>query len=127
MTPVYTEEAPKPVGPYSQAVMVGGFIFLSGQIGIDAKEGKLKEGFRQQVEQAFRNIDAILKSVGASREKIVRVVVYLKDLSLFGEFNQLYEEFFSSVRVKPTRTTVGVNELPLGAQIEIEVLAYVGE
>lgn len=127
MTPVYTEEAPKPVGPYSQAVMVGDFIFLSGQIGIDAKEGKLKEGFRQQAEQAFRNIDAILKSVGVSREKIVRVVVYLKDLNLFGEFNQLYEEFFSSVRVKPARTTVGVNELPLGAQIEIEVLAYVGE
>jgi len=127
MNPIYTEKAPKPVGPYSQAIMVGGFLFLSGQIGLDPHTGKLKEGFKEQAQQIFKNIEAILETAGVGKEGIVRMVVYLKDLSLFGEFNQLYEEFFRDVKVKPVRTTVEVSHLPLGALIEVEATAFMGE
>ncbi|MFN3870391.1 MAG: RidA family protein [Aquificaceae bacterium] len=125
MIPIFTQEAPKPVGPYSQAVKVGNLLFLSGQIGLDPQRGKLKEGFEEQVKQTFQNIDALLKAAGASRENIARVVVYLKDLSLFGEFNKLYEEYFKEVKVKPARTTVEVSQLPLGALVELEITAYI--
>lgn len=127
MTPVNTERAPKPVGPYSQAVVVGGFLFLSGQIGIDPQTGKLREGFKEQAQQVLKNIEAILEAAGVRKESIVRMVVYLKDLNLFGEFNQIYEEFFSNVKVKPVRTTVEVSRLPLGALVEVEATAFVGE
>ncbi|MFN4320212.1 MAG: RidA family protein [Aquificaceae bacterium] len=127
MTPVNTERAPKPVGPYSQAVVVGGFLFLSGQIGIDPQTGKLREGFKEQAQQVLKNIEAILEAAGVGKESIVRMVVYLRDLNLFGEFNQIYEEFFSDVKVKPVRTTVEVSRLPLGALVEVEATAFVGE
>lgn len=127
MTPIYTERAPKPVGPYSQGVKVGDFIFLSGQIGLDPKTGRLKEAFEDQVLQIFQNVDALLGSAGASRENIVRVVVYLKNLKLFGEFNKLYEEYLKDVKVKPVRTTIEASDLPLGALVEIEITAYVGK
>ncbi|MEJ7620635.1 MAG: Rid family detoxifying hydrolase [Aquificaceae bacterium] len=127
MIPLFTEKAPKPVGPYSQALMAGGFLFLSGQIGIDPNTGKLREGFTDQVKQVFDNIEAILQAGGAGKENIVRVVVYLKDISLFKEFNALYEDFFRDVPVKPVRTTVEVSGLPLDALVEIEITALVKE
>ncbi len=127
MIPLFTEKAPKPVGPYSQALMAGGFLFLSGQIGIDPNTGKLREGFTDQVKQVFDNIEAILQAGGAGKENIVRVVVYLKDISLFKEFNSLYEDFFRDVPVKPVRTTVEVNGLPLDALVELEITALVKE
>lgn len=123
MNPFHTEEAPRPVGPYSQAVRVDKFLFLSGQIGIDPSTGKLKESFEEQVRQSFKNVEAVLRSAGLEKDSIFRVVVYLTDLSLFKEFNRLYEEFFRDVPVKPVRTTVGVKELPLGALLELEVTA----
>lgn len=127
MHAIYTEKAPRPVGPYSQAVVAGSFLFLSGQIGLDPQTGKLREGFKEQAQQVFKNIEAILEAAGAGKESIVRMVVYLKDLSLFGEFNQLYEEFFKDVKVKPVRTTVEVSHLPLGALIEVEATAFLGK
>ncbi len=127
MIPLFTEKAPKPVGPYSQALMAGGFLFLSGQIGIDPETGKLREGFTDQVKQVFDNIEAILQAGGVGKENIVRVVVYLKDISLFKEFNALYEDFFKDVPVKPVRTTVEVSGLPLGALVELEITALVKE
>lgn len=123
MKAFYTDEAPRPVGPYSQAVRVDKFLFLSGQIGIDPSNGKLKESFEEQVRQCFKNVEAVLRSAGLKKDSIFRVVVYLKDLSLFGDFNRLYEEFFRDVPIKPVRTTVGVKELPLGALLELEVTA----
>ncbi len=123
---VQTERAPKPVGPYSQAVEVGNTLYLSGQIGIDPKTGKLREDFRSQAEQVLKNVEEILRSAGYSRADIVKVVVYITDLSRFGEFNSLYEEFLKGVDPKPARVTVGVSALPLGAQIEIEVTAVRG-
>lgn len=121
---IHTEKAPKPVGPYSQAVEVGGFLFLSGQIGIDPSTGKLKETFEEQVKQCLENVLAVLESAGLGKRNIVRVVVYITDLSLFKRFNELYEEFFAGVEPKPARTTVGVKELPLGAMLELEVIAF---
>lgn len=125
MREVFTDRAPKPVGPYSQAVIYEKLIFVSGQIGIDPSTGKLKEGFEEQVRQIFKNIDEILLSSGTSRDMVLRVVVYMTDLSKFKKFNEVYEEYFRDVRVKPVRTTVGVFALPLEAQVEIEVMAAV--
>jgi 2-iminobutanoate/2-iminopropanoate deaminase len=121
---IFTDQAPKPVGPYSQAVKVGNFLFVSGQIGIDPKTGKLREGFEEQVKQTFENISAILSAFGYSWEDVVRVVVYLKDLSKFSDFNRLYQELLKDVSVPPVRSTVEVSSLPLDALVEIEATAY---
>jgi 2-iminobutanoate/2-iminopropanoate deaminase len=121
---VFTDQAPKPVGPYSQAIKVGNFLFVAGQIGIDPKTGKLREGFEEQVKQTFENISAILSACGYSWEDVVRVVVYLKDLSKFSDFNRLYQELLKDVSVPPVRSTVEVSSLPLNALVEIEVTAY---
>lgn len=121
---IFTDQAPKPVGPYSQAVKVGNFLFVAGQIGIDPKTGKLREGFEEQVKQTLENISAILSACGYSWEDVVRVVVYLKDLSKFSDFNRLYQELLKDVSVPPVRSTVEVSSLPLNAMVEIEVTAY---
>jgi 2-iminobutanoate/2-iminopropanoate deaminase len=121
---IFTDQAPKPVGPYSQAVKVGNFLFISGQIGMDPKTGKLREGFEEQVKQTFENIFAILSACGYSWEDVVRVVVYLKDLSKFSDFNRLYQELLKDVSVPPVRSTVEVSSLPLNALVEIEATAY---
>lgn len=120
---VRTDLAPLPLGPYSQAVKAGPFLFLSGQLGIDPTTGRLLEDFKGQVRQALKNVESILVSCGYQKQDVVRVVVYLRDLSLFGEFNEVYTEFFKEVDVKPARTTVGVEQLPLNALVEIEVTA----
>jgi len=120
---IFTEKAPKPVGPYSQAVEVGNTLYVSGQIGIDPSTSKLREGFEEQVNQVFRNIQAILAEAGYSRENVVKITVYLVDMSKFSIFNTFYEEFFSGVSPKPVRVTVGVSELPLQAEIEVELIA----
>ncbi len=122
---VYTEKAPKPVGPYSQAVKVGNLLFLAGQIGIDPLTGRLEEGLYAQTKRALENAYSIVLSAGGSKESIVRVVVYLKDLASFSEFNKVYEEFFQDVKVKPARTTVGVSDLPLFALVELEITAII--
>ncbi len=120
---IKTDRAPSPVGPYSQAVEVGNVLFLSGQIGIDPSTGKLKGSFKEQVVQIFKNVEEILKEAGYSKENVVKVTLYLKDLSKFQELNTIYEEFFKDVNPKPARVTVGVKDLPLGADIEVEVVA----
>ncbi len=120
---VYTDDAPKPVGPYSQAVKVGNLLFLAGQIGINPRTGKLETDLRKQAKQALENAYAVIAAAGGGKDSIVRVVVYLTDLSKFQEFNEVYEEFFRDIDIKPARTTVGVLSLPLNALIEIEVTA----
>lgn len=127
MKPIYTQGAPNPVGPYSQAIVSGNFLFLSGQIGIDPQTGKLKDTFEEQVIQIFKNVDEILKCAGATRQNVVKVVVYMTDLSLFPLLNGLYEDFFRDVDVKPARTTIGVSTLPLGAYVEIDITAVLGQ
>lgn len=127
MKKIHTQEAPQPVGPYSQAVIHGNLLFLSGQIGIDPKTGRLRETFEEQVKQILANIDAILKSTGADRHCIAKVNIYITDISLFPVLNALYEDFFKDVEVKPARTTVGVNSLPMGAYVEMDIIAVLGQ
>ncbi len=118
--------APAPVGPYSQAIKAGNFLFLSGQIGIHPSTGKLRETLEDQTLQCLSNIEAILRSAGLGKENLVKLTIYMTDISKFKDVNALYEEFFKGVDPKPARVTVGVKELPLNALIEIEALAYLG-
>ena len=126
MKVVETSRAPAPVGPYSQGILYGNFIFTSGQLGIDPETGSLVEGFKEQSLQALRNMVSVVESAGGSRCSIVKVTVYLTDISRFKEFNTVYEEFFKGCPVKPCRSAVSVKELPLGAQVEVECIAVRG-
>ncbi|WP_163327990.1 RidA family protein [Desulfurobacterium thermolithotrophum] len=123
---INTSGAPKPVGPYSQGILSGNLIFTAGQIGINPKTGKLEETFEKQVLQALKNLEAILNKVGASKCSILKVTVFLKDITKFKEFNKIYEEFLKDCPVKPARSVVEVSNLPLGAEVEIECIAQRG-
>jgi 2-iminobutanoate/2-iminopropanoate deaminase len=119
---VYTDEAPKPVGPYSQAIVANGFIFVSGQIPLDPKTGELVRGdFREATLRALQNLKAIIEAAGATLDDVVKVTVYLKDISMFSAFNEVYSEFFKGN--PPARVVVEVSNLPLNADVEIEAIA----
>ena len=119
---VLTQKAPKPIGPYNQAVQVGNFLFVSGQLAIDPKEDKLVvEDIKLQTHQVMENIKAILESAGYCLKDIVQSTVYLSSISLFEEFNREYAKYFESDF--PARATVGV-ELKSGALVEVSVIAY---
>lgn len=120
---IYSPKAPKPVGPYSQAVKAGEFIFCSGQIGLVPETSQIIEGgVKAQTVQIFANIIEVLKETGASLENVVKVQVFLKDIRDFGEVNKIYAEFFSNH--KPARDTFEVAKLPLDALVEISITAY---
>ena len=119
---VLTQKAPKPIGPYNQAVQVGNFLFVSGQLAIDPKEDKLVvEDIKLQTHQVMENIKAILESAGYCPKDIVQSTVYLSSISLFEEFNREYAKYFESDY--PARATVGA-ELKSGALVEVSVIAY---
>ena len=119
---VRTESAPKAVGPYSQAVVVDNLIFTAGQIPLDPDTGKLIEGgFRDQVRQVLRNIEAILGDAESSLDRVVKMTVFLTDLSRFHELNEVFTELFSED--PPARSAVEVSRLPLDSPIEIECIA----
>ncbi|WP_456395529.1 RidA family protein [Desulfurobacterium sp.] len=125
MKAVKTDKAPNPVGPYSQAVITENLIFLSGQIGINPETGKLLETLEEQTKQIFKNIEAVLKEAGSSKEKIVKTTIFLKDIKNFKKVNEIYEKFFKNCTVFPARSTVEVSRLPLDAEIEIECIAQI--
>ena len=120
---IYTQKAPQPIGPYSQAIKSAGkLIFISGQIPIDPETGKLIEGgIKEQTERVIENIKSILESQSLSLKNIVKCEVFLKDISLFKEFNEVYSQYFKEI--KPARTTVAVAGLPADALIEISAIA----
>ncbi len=119
---VKSKRAPQAVGPYSQAVKAGGFIFLSGQIPLDPATGTLVQGgVAAETRQVLRNIEAVLKDAGAGLNDVVKTTVYLKDISRFAEMNNAYAEFF--VEPYPARATVEVRDLPKGASVEIDAVA----
>jgi len=119
---VFTENAPKPIGPYSQAVRAGRFLFISGQIPAD-KDGNLIGGdVRAQTRQVLENLKAILEAAGGSLENVVKVTVYLKDMNDFGAMNEVYSEYFGES--KPARAAVEVSRLPKDVRIEMEAIAY---
>lgn len=123
MESVYTEKAPKPVGPYSQAVKIGNMVFVSGQLGVDPSTGKLiKDNVELQIRRAFMNVASILEAAGCSLSKVVKVTVYLKDPSYFKVMNEVYVEFFRDH--KPARTTVIASPPIDEAVVEVDVIAY---
>jgi 2-iminobutanoate/2-iminopropanoate deaminase len=119
---ILTNDAPAPIGPYSQAIRVGSFLFCSGQIPIDPATGKLIEGdVAAQTRQIMKNIAAVLQAAGATFENVVKTTIYLVDMSDFATVNPIYGERFG--KTPPARSTVAVAALPLGARVEIEVIA----
>jgi 2-iminobutanoate/2-iminopropanoate deaminase len=121
---IYTEKAPKPIGPYSQAIRAGDLLFLSGQIPIDPTTGELVKGdIRKQTRRVLDNIKAVLESQGLGMENVVKVTVFLKDMGSFGQMNEVYSTHFSSL--PPARSTVEVSGLPKDVDLEIEATASI--
>jgi 2-iminobutanoate/2-iminopropanoate deaminase len=122
---VSTETAPKALGPYSQAIRAGQFLFVSGQVPIDPATGELVPGdIADQTTRALRNIGEILAAGGASFQQVVRTTVYLADLADFAVMNEVYATFFSPPQ--PARSTVQAARLPRNARIEVDVVAFLG-
>jgi 2-iminobutanoate/2-iminopropanoate deaminase len=121
MKVISTKKAPAAVGPYSQAVVTGDFIFCSGQIGLDPKTGELKKNLEEQTEQIFKNIKAVLEEEFCDLNNIIKTTVFLTDMKNFKKMNEIYEKNFKNH--KPARSTIGVKELPKDAVVEIEVTA----
>jgi len=119
---VLTGAAPRPIGPYSQAVRFGNLLFVSGQVALDPATGRLVEGgIREQAERVLENIRAILEAAGFSLGDVVWVLVLLKDLSMYREFNEVYSRYFGEE--PPARAAVGVSDLPAGALVEVTLVA----
>jgi 2-iminobutanoate/2-iminopropanoate deaminase len=122
MKSIETNQAPQPIGPYSQAVQSGNMLFLSGQIPLDPATGKMVEGDVQvQTRQVLENLKAVLLAGNATLEQVVKTTIYLTDLSQFSKVNEIYAEYFGES--KPARATVQVAALPAGAQVEIDAIA----
>lgn len=120
---ISTPNAPKAVGPYSQAVEANGFLFISGQIPIDPKTGSMVEGdIAEQTEQVMKNIGAILAEAGLGYPNVVKTTCLLSSMDNFASFNQVYARYFTENM--PARATYGVVKLPLGALVEVEVIAH---
>ena len=124
-TIIATDAAPKAIGPYSQAVRVGDFLFLSGQIAINPATGELvSESFAAQVRQIFKNIEAVLKAAGADFSRVAKTTVFLKDMGKFTEMNGIYAEYFPND--PPARSAIQAAKLPRDVDIEIEAIAFLG-
>ncbi len=121
---IFTNKAPKAIGPYSQAIKVGNFIFISGQIPIDPNTGEIVEGdIKEQTKRVLENIKGILESISCSLNNIVKTTVFLKNLDDFSSMNEIYGIYFSEN--PPARSTVEVSRLPKGVNIEIEAIAVI--
>jgi 2-iminobutanoate/2-iminopropanoate deaminase len=121
---IHTDRAPEAIGPYSQAIQAGNFLFLSGQIPLDPKTGELVKGnIRQQTQQVLENIKGVLESQKLGMEDVVKVTIFLKDIGNFNQVNEVYAPYFPSS--PPARSTVGVAKLPRDADIEIEAIALI--
>ena len=119
---IQTEQAPAAIGPYSQAICIGDFLYTSGQIALDPESGIFLSGeIEEETEQTLKNISAILQADGLNLENVVKTTVYLLDLNHFSRMNQVYEKYFS--KNKPARACVQVAALPKGAKIEIDAIA----
>ncbi len=120
---IYSEKAPKAIGPYSQAVQIENFLFLSGQIGLNPKTNKLEnKNLQSELEQIMKNITSILNEANMTIENIIKTSVFMKDLSSFSNFNNIYKSFFKEKF--PARETIEVSKLPMDARIEISIIAY---
>ena len=120
---IRTDKAPKAIGPYSQAIQAGNFLFLSGQIPLDPASGELVKGdIREQARRALENLKGVLESQNLGMEDVVKVTIFLKDMGNFSQVNEVYSTYFPSS--PPARSTVEVARLPRDADIEIEIIAF---
>jgi len=120
MKDIMTENAPRPIGPYSQAIVDGDMVFCSGQLGMDPVTGIMPESAADQARQALQNLQAVLQAAGTSLSRSVKVTIFLIDISKFSEVNEVYGGFFTPPF--PARTVVQVSALPKGAAVEIDAI-----
>jgi len=121
MERVFTEKAPAAVGPYSQAIVSGNFVFASGQLGID-KNGVMGDGIAEQTENAVRNLSEVLTAAGSGLDRVVKTTCFLADIKDFAAFNEVYGKYFTE---KPARSLIQAAVLPKGSLIEMEVIAEI--
>jgi 2-iminobutanoate/2-iminopropanoate deaminase len=118
---ISTKKAPMAIGPYSQAIKAGGFVFCSGQIAIDPKTNEFKPGtIIEETTRVIENLKAVLEQANSGLEKTIKVTVYLLNIDNFTEMNKVYEKYFLN---KPARSTIEVSKLPKGAKVEIDAIA----
>jgi 2-iminobutanoate/2-iminopropanoate deaminase len=119
---IYTDKAPRPIGPYVQAIRIGNLVFTAGQIPLDPETGQLVAGgIAEQTERVLENLKAVLEAAGSSLDRVVRTTCFLANLDDFAQFNQVYSRYFSAN--PPPRTTVQAARLPAGALVEIDCIA----
>lgn len=122
MKVVVSKNAPKAIGPYSQAMITGNLVFTSGQLPVNPETGIIGKGIKEQAEQSCKNVGAVLEGAGSCFEKVVKTTCFLADIADFASFNEVYEKFFVS---KPARSCFAVKDLPKGALCEIECVAEI--
>jgi 2-iminobutanoate/2-iminopropanoate deaminase len=121
---VLTDRGPKPIGPYSQAVRVNGFLFVSGQVALDPKTGEMSAGdVREQTERVLENVKGIVEAAGSKMPHVIKTTVFLKSMNDFTAMNEVYARYFTAA--PPARSTVEVARLPKDALVEIEVVAAI--
>ena len=121
---IQTDAAPGAIGPYNQAIAAAGLVFAAGQVGLDPATRQLREGVKAQADQAVANVRAVLEAAGSGLERVVKATIFLADMGDFTTVNEAYGQ--AMVEPFPARSTVAVKELPLGALVEIEVIALAG-
>lgn len=123
---VHTDNAPAAVGPYSQGMIAGDYMYVSGQIPMDPETKKIVDGgIKEQTRQSLKNAMSILKEAGVDYKNVIKTTVFLDDMNEFGEMNDVYSEFFTDH--KPARAAVEVARLPLDVKVEIQMFVYVGK
>ena len=120
MKKIETQQAPKAIGPYSQAMLVNGLIYTSGQLPVNAITGAMPDNIKDQTKQSCENVKAILEEAGSSLDKVFKTTCFLADINDFSEFNDMYAQYFTT---NPARSCFAVKDLPKGALCEIEVIA----
>jgi reactive intermediate/imine deaminase len=123
-TPVHSDDAPKAIGTYSQAVRAGDTVYLSGQIGLDPKTMQMADGIEAQIHRVFKNLAAVAAASGLGLDRAVRMTVYLTDLGHFAKVNEIMAQYVREPY--PSRAAIGVASLPRGALVEVDCILYAG-
>ena len=128
LKPIETKSAPKPVGPYNQALLVENWLYCSGQIALNPEDGEMigNGNIEEETRQVLRNLIAVVEAAGGDNSNVIRTTIYLTDLNDFAKVNQIYAETFNN-KVSPARACVEVSNLPKGGKIEIDCIAWLGK
>lgn len=122
---IFTKDAPAPIGPYSQAILAGGVLYISGQIALNSETGELEtDSIERETRRVMSNLQNVLKAAGANFENVVKCSIFLSDMNTFGEINDIYGEYFQN-DTPPARETVEVSVLPKNVNVEISAIALI--